>query len=232
MCAKGKRTKAESSSISLPQKLQLFNSHFSRLSKNTGGVAKNKALLFLEVKSNLQAVGGAREEGIAEAESSAQHSEPLLVLTSRCFSFRDELGRQQMFQTAHHGLPCQQLRCYTEFSCLQMPRVLQSRGSVRAQGHGWGGPRVRGARASLPSAPVTFAGKEQSTSLAQRGMPRARLDRQSPLEGQNLGISLKNPWLRAPAHPRALGRQQQDLSRAGRGGGRGGNGIQAAAEPF
>lgn len=63
MCGKGKRTQAESTSISLPQKLQLFNSNFSRLSKNAGGMTKNKTLVLLEVKSNLQSVGGAREGG-------------------------------------------------------------------------------------------------------------------------------------------------------------------------
>lgn len=36
---------------------------------------------------------GPEREEIAEAESSAQHSEPLLALTSPCFTCRDEVGK-------------------------------------------------------------------------------------------------------------------------------------------
>lgn len=108
-----------------------------------------------------------------------------------------------MFLPAHHGLPCQQLRCYTDFSCLQIPRVLQSHQICESPGPSLGGtPSGK----ILSIAPAKYSGDlcwERAKQLPgtgpslQRGMPRVRLERQSPLEGQELGIRL----LRAKKKP-------------------------------
>lgn len=108
-----------------------------------------------------------------------------------------------MFLPAHHGLPCQQLGCYTDFSCLQIPRVLQSHQICESPGPSLGGtPSGK----ILSIAPAKYSGDlcwERAKQLPgtgpslQRGMPRVRLERQSPLEGQELGISL----LRAKKKP-------------------------------
>lgn len=101
-----------------------------------------------------------------------------------------------MFLPAHHGLPCQQLGCYMDFSCLQIPRVLQSHQICESPGPSLGGtPSGK----ILSIAPAKYSGDlcwERAKQLPgtgpslQRGMPRVRLERQSPLEGQELGISL------------------------------------------
>lgn len=118
-----------------------------------------------------------------------------LILTSSCFCNRDEAGREADVP------PCPPQICYTDFfPCLQIPRVLQSHRSVKAQGHGWGGTPSERILILTPAKRSCDLCWERAKQLpGTGGMPRVRLDRQSPLEGQELGLSPKNPWLRATA---------------------------------
>lgn len=150
-----------------------------------------------------------------------------------------------MFLPAHHGLPCQQLGCYTDFSCLQIPRVLQSHQICESPGPSLG---ETPSEKILSIAPAKYSGDlcwERAKQLPgtgpslQRGMPQVRLERQSPLEGQELGISLlrakKKPLTESYGTVTEPARSFQDAEQEEGFGGEeeeGENGIQATVEAF
>lgn len=177
---------------------------------------------------------GPEREEIAEAESSAQHSEPLLVLTSPCFTCRDEVGKAADAPNcpARAPLPAAELLhrifMFANTKGPAEPWICESPGL-------WLGGILSEKSSSIAAKRSCDLCWERAKHFpgTERDAP-SQAGEAEPFGRTGVGDQPKKPWLRAPAHPRALGRQQQDLGRAGRGGGGGGGWkwIQAAAEPF